>query len=700
MLPPIDREFGNLQAAESKDNGKVAGEASSGAAGILLKVEIETGSVGASVIAISGAIQIVDAMNSPGETNTGRSYLRRRLVALAIGGALLVLVAVGLFNDSIRQNPPPPLPKSPFGNPHAVPKRSTPAARKTVQPAEANAERDAEQFGDAVQKQLTKFGKIFAAGEPVDEDSISEIVAEQFTGDRLRPATLSTAFDHGSVKVLRPNGAIGQAAPPAANARSDAVRSRAGLRDALRRLREPFTNKQQVRVKFKVFRVDLQPTGASTMVYFHSFGTGKRGSVQQNATWRCRWLRETGDAAPLLTQITLVDYEEVVRSGSAAMFADCTEAVLGKTRAYRQQLSFGIDHWRARLQAEFDIGLHGHEGIAVGDVNDDGLDDLYVCQPGGLPNRLFTQNRDGSATDVSAASGVDWLDTSHSALLVDLDNDGDQDLVIAMNVNVMILSNDGTGKFTERCTIYTRGDPYSLSAADFENDGDLDLYVCGYSAGFLEFSRSADTVAAAIPYPYHDANNGSPNMLLRNDGNWTFRDVTAECGLAANNRRWSFAAAWEDYDNDGDLDLYVANDYGRNNLYRNDGGRFVDVAAAAGVEDIAAGMSVAWADYDGDGWMDLYVGNMFSSAGGRIAYQRQFQPAAPDLVRRQFQRHARGNTLFRNTGDGTFHDVSENAAVTMGRWSWGSKFVDVNNDGREDLFVANGYITGPDTDDL
>ena len=111
-------------------------------------------------------------------------------------------------------------------------------------------------------------------------------------------------------------------------------------------------------------------------------------------------------------------------------------------------------------------------------------------------------------------------------------------------------------------------------------------------------------------------------------------------------------------------------------------------------------MSVAWCDYNGDGRPDLYVGNMFSSAGERIAYQRRFQPDADDEVRRQFQRHARGNTLFENSGDGTFRDVSIDRNVTMGRWAWGSPFVDINNDGRPDLLVANGYITGEDTNDL
>ena len=189
-------------------------------------------------------------------------------------------------------------------------------------------------------------------------------------------------------------------------------------------------------------------------------------------------------------------------------------------------------------------------------------------------------------------------------------------------------------------------------------------------------------------------------MLIRNDGDWRFRDATRESGLDENNRRWSYAASWEDYDNDGDQDLYVANDYGRNCLYQNVGGRFHDVARKAGVEDIASGMSVSWGDYNGDGRMDLYVGNMFSSAGGRVTFQRNFKADASSEEKKHLQRLARGNTLFRNRGDGTFDDVSQAAGVTMGRWAWSSEFVDINNDGWEDIVVANGHVTGDATGDL
>ncbi len=126
----------------------------------------------------------------------------------------------------------------------------------------------------------------------------------------------------------------------------------------------------------------------------------------------------------------------------------------------------------------------------------------------------------------------------------------------------------------------------------------------------------------------------------------------------------------------------------------------MDVAAEAGTEDSASGMSVTWGDYDRDGQMDVYVSNMFSAAGNRIVPQANFKPDATASLRGRFERFARGNTLLKSLGDGSFADVSEASAVTLGRWAWGSTFVDLNNDGWEDLVVANGYLTTSDTGDL
>jgi hypothetical protein len=351
-------------------------------------------------------------------------------------------------------------------------------------------------------------------------------------------------------------------------------------------------------------------------------------------------------------------------------------------------------------------------------VNGDALDDLYVCQESGLPNRLFIQNRDGSARDQSASWGVDWLEPSRSALLVDLDNDSDQDLVVAILGGVVVAENDGQGRFQLRDVLATSDDMMSLSAVDYDMDGRLDLYACAYHQNrHLANLDDAALPGAATGFVVHDANNGGNNSLYRNrisaDGTWRFTDVTRDVGLNVNNQRWSFAAAWDDFDNDGDQDLYVANDYGRDNLYRNDppspaitkgereGERqFVDISQSARIEDSATGMSITCGDYDRDGWMDVFVSNMFSAAGNRITYQSKFRPDAPREIKRRVRRLARGNTLLRNLADGTFDDRSAPAGIEMGRWAWGSHFVDVNNDGWEDVIVSNGYITTEDTGDL
>ena len=172
--------------------------------------------------------------------------------------------------------------------------------------------------------------------------------------------------------------------------------------------------------------------------------------------------------------------------------------------------------------------------------------------------------------------------------------------------------------------------------------------------------------------------------------------------MNVDNDRYSFACAWGDGNGDGSPDLYVANDFGRSNFYRNRGdGTFAVASAEAGVEDPGAGMSACWFDFDNDGKQDIYVANMWSAAGIRVSEQKNFHPNEPEEVRALYRRHARGNSLYRNQGNGKFQNVSGPAGVEMGRWAWSSDSWDFDHDGYPDLYIVNGYISGtirPDRD--
>ena len=514
-----------------------------------------------------------------------------------------------------------------------------------------------------------------------DSTPLPAIFSDPLRSTTLRPTDLTEVLRDEAFVVRRP----GKSEFAAKLLTSEELRSR------LSTLR---VGEQHRHAEFKIVSVTETDQTFTTQVRGHISGLEEACRWQLNFTWHCLWTA-ADTSTPQLTSVELVEFEEVQFHASTPLFSDRTPSVLDQVSAYREQLSYPLDHWRDRMDWRFGWEVVGAHGVTVADVDGDGLDDVYVCEAGGLPNRLLLQQPDGTVRDASRHSTLDIIEPTRSALFLDLDNDGDQDLFVAVSRYLFVFENLGRTKFRRVAAYQTASLIRSLCAADVDNNGLLDVYACGYSL------RNPDTTGLGRPVPYHDANNGAPNYLYRNRGNLQFEDVTAELGLDSNNRRFSYAAAWEDYDRDGDLDLYVANDFGRNNLFRNDDGRFRDVAAQAGVEDLAAGMSVTWGDYNRDGLPDLYVSNMFSSAGNRIAYQRNFHAGADAETRSLYQRHARGNSLFENQGDGTFRDVSESANVTEGRWAWSSNFADINNDGWLDVLVGNGMVSGTDdTGDL
>jgi hypothetical protein len=546
-------------------------------------------------------------------------------------------------------------------------------------------------FNDQASAQLKELGKIFKDSDPLGSEVLEGIIVVNSQTSPLVPSDLSGAFDDGTFLVRRGST---DSDPPIA------------LAEALAQLRAPFEPNDSLRSKFKIFSVQLKDGQPECEVFMQITGKQKKGdqNLTRHARWRCLWHWPDSSKPPLLKSVQTSKFEE---TQSKPHFVDSSGSVFAGVEAYEKQFLKGTEYWAGRLESRSGIGISGWHGMALGDANGDGLDDLYVCEPGGLPNRLFLANPDGTVRDAPEESGTNFRLQCQSALFVDLDNDGDQDLVIATTLGVIFMANDGAGSFTVKASkLVPEAPPVALAAADLDLDGDLDIYTACYSRRRVDTDNSeSDAAQLGRPIPYHDANNGGRNVLFRNDRNWRFTDATIALGLDQNNHRYSFAPTWEDYDDDGDPDLYVANDYGRNNLYRNDRDaegnvHFTDVAAEAGVEDISAGMSASWGDADGDGDRDLYVSNMWSSAGNRIAYQRNFQSSFDDSTREDFQRHARGNSLFLNNGDGTFSDASQEAGVTMGRWAWGSRFVDINNDSRQDLIVSNGFLTQPDSGDL
>ncbi len=547
-----------------------------------------------------------------------------------------------------------------------------------------------EHLAERVSAQLGHLAHAMAEPDSIEPSATQAVAAADFGCGPLRPPDLREEFRHQGLVVSRP--------PAAPRPTPAAVQYRGpnGLREALETLAGMVGGQPPLRVKFKVVGVDVSNDMIRVQAYYEAAGRAADSAAQQTATWTTRWRRSAGDEDPRLLEIVVQDFEEVrFHTARATMFSDWTDAVLGGCESYRRQLRFGAGYWMQRLERDVSPRLmEGHWGVALGDADGDGLEDVYLSQAAGLPNRLLIRQADGTLADAPPDAGVDIVDWSNSALFVDVDNDADQDLAVLTGSALLVFANNGRGKFDLKTRVPGQWE-YCVTAADYDRDGDLDFYICNY---FVEATDGLTLTGRRDPF--HNSNNGGPNTLLRNDGDWQFTDVTEQVGMGANNRRWSYAAAWEDYDDDGDQDLYVANDFGPNNLYRNDGAAFVDVAADNGALDANFGMSASWGDYDRDGHIDLYVANMFSSAGNRITRQQQFQRAASDEARDVFKRLARGNTLLRNQGDGTFRDMSESAGVTMGRWSWGSLFVDINNDGWEDLLVLNGFLTQQSPDDL
>ncbi|MDP6538192.1 MAG: VCBS repeat-containing protein [Planctomycetota bacterium] len=439
----------------------------------------------------------------------------------------------------------------------------------------------------------------------------------------------------------------------------------------------PWTRMESVlwKVKGAEFQAGGGERWGKIKLFLHMTGTRSDGGVSAIGGWA--WLRVAREAGLWRIQrFQLTSLAETWHEGP--LFTDVSAAA-------------GVAHQGLRF------GQPGNQsfawnGAAGGDVDGDGLWDLFVPSDG--RNFLYVAQDDGTYADQARERGVELPDAGTGAVFFDHDNDGDADLVVGHigwcageegvgGRALALYENDGTGHFEERSAALGLTEPvvaYSLTVFDYDGDGWLDVFACAYGRVAVEHNNS-----------WIEANNGAPNALFRNLGGTGFEEVAERAGVRGD--QWSYASAAADFDADGDVDLYVANDYGSNRLYRNEGdGTFRDVAPQVGVTDIGNGMGVSWGDLDADGRLDLYVANMSSTAGNRILGRLgdEIDPEMMALLRKL----AAGNTIFEAESDGTFRALPSSAGGVNASWAWSVALCDFDLDGRLDVFNTNGFVTG------
>jgi hypothetical protein len=331
-------------------------------------------------------------------------------------------------------------------------------------------------------------------------------------------------------------------------------------------------------------------------------------------------------------------------------------------------------------------------GVVLFDYDNDGLIDVCLVNGSSLAilagkeppvrSRLFRNLGRGRFEDVTERAGLGGAAWGMGGCAADYDNDGWTDLYITNFGRNVLYHNNGDGTFTDVTGRAGVGDPrWSTGAAwaDYDRDGYVDLFVANYVAIGVENlpqlpAGSKHCQYRGIPVMCGPRGlRGAGDALFHNNGDGTFKDVSRAAGVADEKEYYGLGAVWGDYDNDGDPDLYVANDAVPNYLYRNEGnGKFTEIGLSAGVavdEDgkEQASMGVDFGDYDGDGRLDLYATNFSDEA----------------------------NALYRNEGRDFFREVTRRAGHFEPTWNylgWGTAFFDFDNDGDLDIYVVNGHV--------
>jgi tetratricopeptide (TPR) repeat protein len=397
--------------------------------------------------------------------------------------------------------------------------------------------------------------------------------------------------------------------------------------------------------------------------------------IQTTEIWNTTWNRSQSQPRQCnLIRASVLATEKVnFALNTSQMFIDCTDSILGDCNCADRQLAYGLDQWAAKIPG---VDPMGNQGIAIGDVNGDGLDDIYLCQGHGMPNRLFVQKRDGTVVDRSEDSQVGLLDDSRSALLVDLDNDADQDLIVATRDHLVVFSNHGKGVFEIETKLPLADNGLSLTAADYDSDGDLDIFLCRHAtkAGTKQFFGLTKDLTPAT------------NVLLRNDEAFQFTDVTRASGLGGQTAKFSRSSAWLDIDADGDLDLYVANENGSDQCFRNQDGNFTDVSETFGLQTASSNRSVSVGDFNIDGLQDLMVAK--NSNGELADPTSEGKPSSLNDSEIRFL-----------TQEGKFDPYFLKSPIFDNQLANSSAVADINNDGKPDLIVGNGGLTRLPLDD-
>jgi hypothetical protein len=453
-----------------------------------------------------------------------------------------------------------------------------------------------------------------------------------------------------------------------------------GFIDGLERLLARWTRIDSVLWKTKgaEFQAGEGSPWGKVQIYLEVIGARDDGAVLEVSGWL--WARiERAQGRWRLARLQLDSLEEFARPG--ALFTDVATAA-------------GVGH----VEEPFGFGSNrsfAWNGAAVGDVDGDGRFDIFAT--GTRSNFLYVAHPDGTFAEEAEARGLAEPPRGTGAVFFDFDNDEDQDLLVGhegwvedgapRGERLQLYENRG-GKFAERGAellpeLYLPAT--TLTVLDFNADGFLDVFVCGY--GRIESEHNNSWV---------EATNGAPNALLENQGGKGFRDVAAQAGVRG--ERWTYASAAADYDRDGDIDLCLANDYGSKELLRNNGdGSFTDVALELGVADRGNGMGVAFGDLDQDGLLDLYLANMSSTAGNRIL-KRLKDEIDPEMYA-ALVKLAAGNTIQVQTPEGRFRALPAAAGGINASWAWSPVLADFDLDGALDIFCANGFVTGASAHD-